>query len=185
MRVIGIDPGSLSCGYGIVEREGNSLRVVDSGAIRPGRSLPVSERLSRISEHVSLKISTFSPSCMSIEKVFVAKNSVSAISLGQARGAALSAAGGNGLAVHEYASTGVKKSVTGNGRASKEDVQKMVSMITGKKDFAGADESDAIAVAICHINNAEAARRIPGLAGGGKRGRRFLPDDFPAERKSR
>lgn len=183
MRVIGIDPGSLSCGYGIVERSGNALRVVESGAIRPKRSLPVSERLSEINAQVSLKIKAFSPTCMSIEKVFMAKNSKSAIHLGQARGAALAAAGAGAIDVHEYSSTGVKKSVTGNGRATKDEVKKMVSIMTGKREFVAPDESDAIAVAICHINNADAAEKIPGFSAGRRHKRRFSPDDFPAERK--
>lgn len=185
MRVIGIDPGSLSCGYGIVERSGNALRVVESGAIRPGSSRTAPERLGEINAQISLKIRTFSPSCMSIEKVFMAKNSKSAIHLGQARGAALAAAGAGAIDVHEYSSTGVKKSVTGNGRATKDEVKKMVSIMTGKSEFAAPDESDAIAVAICHINNADAAAKIPGFSAGRRRRRRFSPDDFPAERNGR
>ena len=182
MRVIGIDPGSLSCGYGIVERNGSALRVVESGAIRPRRSLPVPERLSEIGSQISLKIRAFSPSCMSVEKVFMARNSKSAIHLGQARGVALAAAGAGAIEVHEYSSTGVKKSVTGNGRATKDEVEKMVSIMTGKRGFATGDESDAIAVAICHINNAGAAEKIPGFSAGRRKRRRFSPDDFPAER---
>ncbi len=185
MKVIGIDPGSQSCGYAIVEKDGTSLRVVESGAIRPKRTLPVHERLHLISEGVSLKMETFSPDCMSIEKVFVAKNSKSAIHLGQARGAMLAAAGARAMDVHEYSPTRVKKSVTSNGRASKEDVQKIVSIMTGMKSFETSDESDAIAVAICHINAARPGGKIPVFSPRkNTRRRRFSPDDFPAERKN-
>ncbi len=184
---MGIDPGSKSCGYAIVEREGTEFRFIESGAIRPGTNLPIHERLHIIGREISLKIEHFSPTCMSIEKVFVAKSVKSAIHLGQARGAVLMAAGGREICVYEYSSTAVKKSVTSNGRASKEEVQKMLSLLTGGKNFDSTDESDAVAVAICHINNIKITNRwkIPDF-GPRKSPRRrlFSKDDFPAERKS-
>lgn len=185
MRVIGIDPGSRACGYAVVEEDARALRFVDGGAIRPKASLPVHERLHRISEEISAKIERFSPACMSVEKVFVAKNSKSALHLGQARGAALVAAGGKGIEVYEYSSTMVKKSVTGNGRASKDDIQKIVSIMFGGAPFETADEADAVAIAVCHINNAKSGAKIPNFtARRAARRRRFTADDFPAERKS-
>lgn len=186
MRVIGIDPGSKSCGYGIVERDGTKLRFIDSGEICPKKSLPIARRLCMISEEIAGKIERFSPSCMSIEKVFVAKNSKSALHLGQARGAVLAAAAAFDVEVFEYSSTSVKKSVASNGQASKEEIQKMVSLLTGKRNFKSPDESDAIAVAVCHINNARVGDKIPGFYPcKPARRRRFTPNDFPAERKGR
>ncbi|QMU55691.1 MAG: crossover junction endodeoxyribonuclease RuvC [Candidatus Mycalebacterium zealandia] len=164
MRVIGIDPGSKACGYGIVEQDGTKLLFIDSGEIRPKQSLPIERRLHMISEEIAGKIENFSPACMSIEKVFVAKNSKSALHLGQARGAVLATAAACDVEVFEYSSTTVKKSVASNGRASKEEVQKMVSLLTGRKSFESSDESDAIAIAVCHINNAKAADKIPGFS---------------------
>ncbi|WP_462137881.1 crossover junction endodeoxyribonuclease RuvC [Candidatus Mycalebacterium sp.] len=164
MRVIGIDPGSQSCGYGIVERDGGNLLFIASGEIRPKRSLPIERRLHLISKEIAGKIEQFSPVCMSIEKVFVAKNAKAALHLGQARGAVLATAAAFDVEVFEYASTSVKKSVASNGRASKQEIQKMVSLLTGRKNFESSDESDAIAVAVCHINNARAADKIPGFS---------------------
>ncbi len=184
MRVIGIDPGSKACGYGIVEEDGTDLRFVESGAICPKLSLPIHERLHQISKGISLKIEQFSPACMSIEKVFVAKNSKSALHLGQARGAVLTVAGGRGMDVYEYSSTTVKKSVTGNGRASKEEIQKIVSILIGKERFESTDESDAIAIAVCHINKVKNRTKIPDLPRRRSGRRRFTANDFPAERKS-
>lgn len=185
MRVMGIDPGSKACGYGIVEQDGTELRFIESGAIRPKASLPIHKRLHQISESISLKIEQFLPACMSIEKVFVAKNSKSALHLGQARGAVLALVGGREMDVYEYSSTTVKKSVTGNGRASKENVQKIVSIMLGKGIFESPDESDAIAVAICHINNIKNRSKVPVIPPRKHaRRRRFTADDFPAERKN-
>ncbi len=185
MRVIGIDPGSKACGYGIVEGDGRTLRLIGGGAICPKASLPIHQRLHLISREISVKIEQFSPDCMSIEKVFVAKNSKSALHLGQARGAVLSVAGAKAMDVYEYPSTTVKKSVTGNGRASKEEVQKIVSIMVGETAFESPDESDAIAIAVCHINNSKNKSKIPhDLPRKSARRRRFKPDDFPAERKN-
>ncbi len=185
MRVIGIDPGSKVCGYGIVEQEGTELQFIESGVICPKALLSIHKRLYLISEGISLKIQQFAPTCMAIEKVFVAKNSKSALHLGQARGALLTIAGGLEMEVHEYSSTTVKKTVTGNGRASKEEMQKIVSMIIGKKTFESSDESDAIAIAVCHINNVKNSAKIPCLpTRKTTRRRRFRLDDFTAERKN-
>lgn len=156
MRVLGIDPGSVHTGYGVVGKgpKGALLRVCD-GAISPGSSLTMAERLLKVSEGLSEVISAFKPDAVSIESVFFSMNVKSAIVLGQARGAALLTAAKFGLPVFEYAPTAVKLAVTGYGQAAKEQVGKMVGLLL--KDAGGfdkADASDALAIAICHIHHA-------------------------------
>jgi len=158
MKVIGIDPGSRACGYAIVESAGRSIVHLTSGTIAPRSKDPLAKRLQTIYSEITEIIQEFSPSCMSIEDVFFAKNAKSAIKLGQARGVALLAASNGGMEIFEYAPTNIKLALTGNGRAAKSEVQKMVSYILGLKDEMNTDCSDAIAIAICHINS---SRNIP------------------------
>jgi len=156
LRVLGIDPGSVHTGYGVVGKGPNGalLRVCD-GAISPGASLTMAERLLRVSEGLSEVIAATRPDAVSIESAFFAKNVKSALVLGQARGAALLTAAKFGLPVFEYAPTAVKLAVTGYGQAAKEQVGKMVGLLL--KDAGGfgkSDASDALAIAICHIHHA-------------------------------
>ncbi|MBW7956658.1 MAG: crossover junction endodeoxyribonuclease RuvC [Deltaproteobacteria bacterium] len=163
--VLGIDPGSVSTGYGIVERKGNALVRVCHGDISPGAGLPLSSRLLCISKRLREIIEEFRPEAVSLESVFYAKNARSAIILGQARGALLVTVAEFGIPVYEYSPSSVKQAVTGNGRAAKEDVQKMVGLllkaglIEGKKDA-----TDALALAICHLNSHSSGLRIKGEA---------------------
>ena len=152
MRVIGVDPGSRSCGYGILESNSGDLKHVASGAITPPRSYSFSKRLQIIYSSLAELIQMHSPQHMSVEEVFFAKNVKSAIKLGQSRGIAMLAAENAGLKIYEYAPTKVKLAVTGSGRAKKFEIMKMVSYILGINDFDKSDISDALAIALCHIN---------------------------------
>lgn len=152
MRVIGVDPGSRACGYGVVESSGNELRYLHSGTIIPPLNHSLPERLDHIYRGIVKIIDTFSPSIMSIEEVFFAKNAKSAIKLGQARGVAILAAANKEISVSEYAPTKIKLALTGNGRANKSEIQKMLKFLLGIDHFDNTDESDAVATAICHIN---------------------------------
>jgi len=156
LRVLGIDPGSVHTGYGVVGKgAGGALVRVCDGAISPGASLTIAERLLKVSEGLSEVISATRPDAVSIESIFFSRNVKSAIVLGQARGAALLTAAKFGLPVFEYAPTAVKLAVTGYGQAAKEQVGKMVGLLL--KDAGGfdkADASDALAIAICHIHHA-------------------------------
>ncbi len=155
MRVLGIDPGSIHTGYGVVGRgQGGALVHICGGAISPAAGLTIAERLLKVSEGLSGIISEFKPDAVSIESVFFAKNVKSAITLGQARGAALLSAARFALPVFEYAPTAIKLAVTGYGQADKAQVQKMVKLLLkSTEDFKKADASDALAIAICHIHH--------------------------------
>ncbi|MCC6503202.1 MAG: crossover junction endodeoxyribonuclease RuvC [Deltaproteobacteria bacterium] len=155
MKILGIDPGSVHTGYGIVGKgpNGSLVRVCD-GAISPGPGLTVAERLFKVSEGLTEVIEAHKPDAVSIESVFFAKNVKSAIVLGQARGAALLTAARFGLPVFEYAPTAIKLAVTGYGQAAKEQVGKMVKLLLKDTEgFKKADASDALAIAICHIHH--------------------------------
>jgi crossover junction endodeoxyribonuclease RuvC len=155
--VLGIDPGSRRCGYGVVAREGGRLRVVDSGVILPGpRGVP--ERLAAILAGLAEVIERSRPAEVSIEHVFAGVSPRSALVLGQARGVALASAARAGLPVFEYQPSEVKLAFTGNGRASKEQMLRTARALLGVKASL-ADEADAIAIAVCHL-----ARRAARMA---------------------
>ncbi len=181
MRVIGVDPGTRVCGFGIVESVNGSLIHVTSGAIVPKSDYSITIKLKTIHERLVRVIREFSPDSMSIEGLFFAKNAKSAIKLGEARGAAYLAAAFSGLSVHEYAPTEVKLAITGRGRARKIEVQKMISTIFGITRWEGTDVSDAIAIALCHINLSEKEERL-GIQTlrSRRRRRRFSINDLPS-----
>lgn len=149
--VLGIDPGSRSTGYGIIERSAAGLAYVASGCIRPAAG-PFVERLGEIYRGMTELLSLYPPAEVAIEDVFVAANPQSAIKLGQARGVAIAAVVAHGLPVSEYAARRVKQAVVGTGRATKEQVQHMVRVMLRLPGAPAADAADALAIAICHVN---------------------------------
>lgn len=153
MRVLGIDPGSRITGYGVVEQQGNRLLHVDNGAIFTDKAKSFPDRLRLIFEGISQIIIEYNPETVAVEDLFFATNVNSALKLGQARGAAIAAAAHAGLPVFEYTALQVKKAVVGQGKAHKEQVQQMIKALLGLPEIAQADASDAVAVAICHINS--------------------------------
>ena len=151
MKVIGIDPGTANCGYGIVHESGGRLRAVDHG----WWSTPAGERpelrLKTIYERVGELIAEHEPAAVVLEESFVGVDARTALSVGQARGAVLVAAASFGLECAEYAPSRVKQAVCGYGRAEKAQVQRMVSAILGLKQVPQPHHAaDALAVAICH-----------------------------------
>ncbi len=151
MRVLGIDPGSLVTGYGIVESDGSGGFIhVCHGSIRCGPHLSMEERLKRIFEGLQDLISSHRPEAMAIEKVFVAKNASSALKLGHVRGIVILSAIQKGLKVFQYTPMEVKKAITGYGRAEKGQIQSVVSRFLGVP-VEGKDAGDALAVALCHL----------------------------------
>lgn len=157
MRILGIDPGSRLTGYGCIDLVGNQLRAVAHGTLRlsntGGRAeIPLEQRLLSVYEGLSEVIREHRPQVMVVERVFFAKNAVSALKLGQARGAVILTGMIHGLEICEYSPTEVKLSVVGHGRADKLQVAKMVSLLTGQSDFATSDASDGMALAICHAH---------------------------------
>jgi crossover junction endodeoxyribonuclease RuvC len=152
MLVLGVDPGSVVTGYGLVEKKNQIFRCVDAGVVQASKKQPFAERIHAIYRSMVDIMSRHRPQEMAIEDVFFAKNPKSALKIGHARGAVLIAAVECGIGIHEYAATEIKQSVVGYGRASKEQVRSMVSVIL-KLDFQPKlDTSDALAAAVCHLN---------------------------------
>ena len=150
-RILGIDPGSVVMGYGIIEQEAGALRYVSSGCLRlPATDLP--QRLHTIYKEVGELIRKHAPDVSAVEQVFVDRNVASAIKLGHARGAAICAIASAGLPVNEYTPAIIKQALVGNGRAEKQQVQHMVKLLLSLQGRLQADAADALAVAICHAN---------------------------------
>ena len=152
IRALGIDPGSRQTGYGIVEGDGNRLCHVLNGTIRLSGDMDFPGRLKIIYEQLTSIIERCQPDCMAIENIFFAKNVKSALLLGHARGAAILAGVNSGLPVHEYSALQVKQAVAGYGKAGKDQVMQMIRYLFGLKEELNANATDALAVAICHIN---------------------------------
>jgi crossover junction endodeoxyribonuclease RuvC len=148
--ILGIDPGLNYTGWGIIEAQGNHLHYVDCGVIAPDNRVPMAERLHGLYQGVAAVIAQYQPQECAIEETFVNNNAASSLKLGQARGALLLTIAMSGLAVHEYAPTLIKKTVTGAGRAEKQQVQKMVQLLLPGCLVTSADAADSLAVAICH-----------------------------------
>ena len=153
MRVLGIDPGTLTTGYGIVVEEDHKLFHVASGGISPSAKQPFPLRLKKIYEELVKIIDKYRPQVVVVEDLFVSKNIKSALKLGHGRGVAILAAVNAGLPVFEYAPLEVKQAVAGNGKADKKQVQMMVkALLDLPKAPHPADAADALAAAICHIH---------------------------------
>ena len=151
-RIIGIDPGSRSTGYGVIDSDGFRHEYVSSGFIKiNGDQLPA--RLGMVFNEISQLIDQWQPQTMGIEQVFVNKNVDSALKLGQARGAAICAGINAQLAVGEYTPRAIKKAVVGNGAADKKQIQQMMKILL-KLDFVPqSDEADGLAIAVCHASH--------------------------------
>ena len=148
-RIIGIDPGWLRTGYGIIDIIGNKITYVSSGIIRlTDKSFP--DRLKVIFDGVSQIVAEYQPQTMAIEEVFFAKDPRAALKLGQARGVAIVAGVNADLSVAEYSPRSVKQAVVGTGAADKKQVQTMVASLLKLPDTPSEDAADALAIAICH-----------------------------------
>jgi crossover junction endodeoxyribonuclease RuvC len=165
MRLIGFDPGLRHTGWGVIEADGNRLRHVANGVIRPEPGQEMAARLRDLHEALAAILAEYAPDEAAVEETFVNVNAESTLKLGQARGVVLLAPALAGLPVYEYAPNRIKKSVVGAGHAAKQQVQFMVARLLPGSDAAGADAADALAVVICHASfrNGAAAR----LAAGG------------------
>lgn len=158
MIILGVDPGSRLLGFGIIEKKGNVIRVLEHGTLRlfhkEYRDIPVDEttpsRLKEIHLGLSELIRKHRPTVLAVEKVFFAKNALSALKLGQARGVVLLTGALHDLEVHEYAATEVKSRIAGHGRADKEQVARMLKLILGGQEFETPDASDALGLAVAH-----------------------------------
>ena len=150
MKILGIDPGLVNTGFGIVSYK-KTIETIDYGTISPDKHLSLSARLHTIYSDTKVLIEKYSPDCLSIEEVFYSNNVKTTMKLGQARGAVLIAAADYSLAVYEYSARKIKLSLTGNGRSTKEQVQFMVeNRLKIKLGDIKNDASDALAAALCH-----------------------------------
>jgi crossover junction endodeoxyribonuclease RuvC len=150
VRVLGVDPGTVATGWGIIDESERRLTYVASGVIRSAGPLP--QRLVRIHAEIRRVLSEFTPAWLSLEKTFVGENVQSAFRLGEARGAILLAAAQAGVPVREYSPAEIKVAVAGQGRAAKEQMQAMVVRLLALSSRLAADEADALGAAICHLH---------------------------------
>ncbi len=158
-RILGIDPGSRTTGYGIIEETGNGLKYIASGCIQVrGEALP--ERLKQIFDGVSEIVGQFAPDQLAIEQVFMHRNADSALKLGQARAAAICAAQVRGVPVYEYAARQVKQALVGKGSADKSQVQHMVKILLSLTGDIQTDAGDALGVCLCHAHHQQTAQRM-------------------------
>jgi crossover junction endodeoxyribonuclease RuvC len=161
MRCLGIDPGTATLGWGIVEEDGEGgLRVIDYGALTTPKTMPFPQRLQTLYEGVTAIIARYQPDTAGVEELFFAKNVTTAISVSHARGVVLLALANAGLSVEEYRPMAVKQAVTGYGHADKAQIQEMVRMQLGLDRIPKPDDAaDALAIAICHSVTAPALDR--------------------------
>ena len=161
MRVLGIDPGSSVTGYGIVDELNGSISAVTWGTIRTSNRLPFPKRLKTIHDGLTEIIKKYSPDVASIENLFFAENAKSALKLGQVRGAAILSAANQSVEVAEYTPLEIKQAISGYGRADKGQIQNMVSILLNLNEIPKPfDASDALAIAICHINTSALKIRL-------------------------
>lgn len=160
MRVLGVDPGSETTGWGVIEGDGRAYKLVEYGAARAPIRERFSVRLLKISEALEAVIARLQPDVCAIEEAFFAVNVKTALKLGQVRGVVLLITERAGLEINEYSPRLVKQTVVGYGAAEKHQVQEMVRLLlrlsVAPQPF---DASDALALAICHLHHADFARK--------------------------
>ncbi|MBN1375684.1 MAG: crossover junction endodeoxyribonuclease RuvC [Dehalococcoidia bacterium] len=153
MRVLGIDPGTLNMGYGVIDEQGGSITMVVCGVLCVPQKMPVEQRLCDLHGGLVKLIVEYRPEVVAVEEPFVAGNARSALAIGRAQAVAILAAAQSRLPVFRYMPTQVKQLVTSYGRSSKGQVQQVVKLQLGVSDLPEAsDAADALAVAICHLN---------------------------------
>jgi len=152
MLIIGIDPGSVATGYGILEFENHEVRYVESGRIDLARSQSLDRRLRELFERLSEVMDGHLPAEVALETVFYHKNFKAALTIGHVRGVVMLLAALKGTEVFEYSPQEIKRALVGYGRASKEQVVSMAKNVLGIRRELTSDEADALAVAMCHAN---------------------------------
>ena len=165
MRALGIDPGSRVTGWGVVESDGRTFRHVASGTIPLSPSTSLGTRLARLHSECARLVRRWSPTAVVLERAFVARNVQSALRIGETRGAVLAAVGASGTALVEYAPAEVKLAAVGHGGADKETVGRGVTVRLALVRRPPADAADALALALCHLQQAPLARVIARAVG--------------------
>lgn len=160
-RILGIDPGLSSFGWGLIEQANNKIIFITHGIEKTNRQMPLAERLLIIYNTLTDIITTHTPHVAAIEKTFVSTNSLTALKLGHARGVAMLVPAQVGLAIYEYAPNTIKQTITGSGHADKHQIRYMVAQQLPKAKLGGADAVDALAIALCHAHHTRAPAIAP------------------------
>lgn len=160
--ILGIDPGSLKTGYGLIRKEGNRLIHIHSGVIRLEKLETLDRKLKAIQDELTVIIQLYKPVAVSLESIFYAKNVKSALTLAHARGVAICTAAQFEIPIHEYTPLSVKEACVGYGRATKDQIFEMVVRLLHlpRQDVETLDQTDALAVAICHIHTDQFKSRV-------------------------
>lgn len=159
-RIIGIDPALTKTGWGVIEFQNNNIKYIASGTIKTEASQPISNRLHYMHKELDEILKCYNPSDAAIEETFINNNPTSSLKLGHARGSLMLTLAINNIDVFEYSTTSIKKSVVGVGRAEKQQVFAMIKILLPLNKAQNEDETDALAAAICHINNNNNASRV-------------------------
>lgn len=161
MRILGVDPGTLAMGYGVLEDAGEQPRMVDCGVLTCRSTTPIAQRLHELYLGLTDVIIRFRPDEMAIEDPFVARNVRSALAIGRAQAIAMLAAAGHGISVATYPPAKVKQGVADYGQSDKDQVQRMVCIQLGLSESPGrSDATDALAVALCHLRERQLSRLL-------------------------
>jgi len=160
MKILGLDPGLGTTGWGLIEAEGNRLRHLGNGQFKTDAKEPLAQRLSHLASQLEALIADETPDAVAAEEIFVNKNPQSTLKLAQARGAILMVCARAGLNPGEYAPRLVKKAVVGTGTAEKAQVHAMIARLLPGAKIAGPDAADALAVAITHAHHLASGRLL-------------------------
>ncbi len=153
MRILGIDPGTVTMGYGVLESRDDKITLVDCGALTTPARSPIAERLASLYNSLSEIILRYQPDAVAVEQPFVGKNVSSALAIGKAQAIAILAAANRGISTYEYTPTQIKQRVANYGASSKEQIQEMVRLQLGLSQVPEPnDAADALAVALCHLS---------------------------------
>jgi crossover junction endodeoxyribonuclease RuvC len=161
MIILGLDPGTATTGFGVIESINSEYRLVDYGCITTSKSLPLAERLNQISKDLQEIVFAWKPDAIAIEEIFFSKNIKTAMQVAHARGALMQKLSSEGYSINEYKPQQIKEAVCGYGKAEKKQVQKMVQIILKMDSLPRPDDAaDALAVAICHAGHAILSHRM-------------------------
>jgi len=159
MRILGIDPGTLIMGYGLIEDRDEEPRMLDCGILTASSHMPLAERLYQLYLGLTELVNAYQPDEVAVEEPFVAQNVRSALAIGRAQAVAMLAAAGNSIPIYTYPPAKVKQAVADYGRGEKEQVQQMVCIQLGLPQIPQpSDAADALAVALCHLREKQLAR---------------------------
>jgi crossover junction endodeoxyribonuclease RuvC len=160
---MGVDPGTIILGYGVIESQESDISLIKYGTIKPHERSPIGERLSYLYENLLKVMSQYRPEAVAVEQPFVAKNARSAFAVGRAQAVAILAAASNHIPCFEYTPAEVKQRVANYGASSKEQVQQMVKLQLGLEDVPeSSDAADALAVALCHLQEMHLSNLLNG-----------------------